>query len=123
MKAVGINALILNDNCEVTHIESTMIKAILNKDGQISYDDILEFNTLQEIRKYPNLQDFIDDVLNAAINEFGDEFNSFEIVGINEYDEYTWVIECTPNYGSLTYTLNDWTNKHIRFVETWLKEN
>lgn len=123
MKAIGINALVLDDNCDVICREGTMVKAVLNKEGQVSYNEILNFNTLSEIKEFPALQDFIEDLLNAARSEFGDEFNSFEITGIDDNNNHTWIIRCTPIDGDVIYTFDDYSDKNIRFIETLVKEN
>lgn len=122
MKAIGIDALLIDDNCEIQKKESTLIKAILNSNGDIAYEDILEIETLNDLKKYQNLQDFLGDILNTAKLEFGDEFNSFEISGINEENIYTWNIKCIADDGDFIYSFNDITEKKIEFSETLIKD-
>ena len=123
MKAIGINAIVLDDNCEVICREGTMIRAVLNKDGQISYQDIFELNTLSQIKEYSDLPDFIEDTINAAKSEFGSDFNEFQIVGIDDNNNQTWAIKCSIAEEDIFYTFADFTDRNIKFIETLIKEN
>ena len=122
MKAIGIDALLIDDDCKIQKKESTLIKAILNSNGEIVYEDILEIETLKELKKYQNLQEFLGDILNTAKTEFGNEFNSFEISGINENNTYTWNIKCISDEDDFIYSFYDITEKNIKFNETLIKE-
>ena len=118
MKAIGIDAIVLDDDCNVTKKESILIKAILNENGDIVCQDVLNLETVKEIQEFDELQDFLDNVLHTAENEFGKDFNSFEISGINEQNKYTWNIKCIKDENDCFYTFNDLTNMNIEFVET-----
>lgn len=122
MKAIGIDAIILDDELQITKKESTLIQALLDNNGDISYQDVLELNTLKEIQKYENLSEFLETTLNAAKQVFGTEFNAFEISGVNEEDNYLWNIRCILDDGYFFYNFKDLTEQKIKFVETLVKE-
>lgn len=122
MKAIGIDAILMNDDCEIVEKQSSMIKALLNDNGEIAFQDILNLNLLSEIKEYDDLHNFLDLAINTAKSEFDDKFNVFEISGINDSDEYTWNIRCIYEDGNLYYTFKDLSDLHIIFKDSFISE-
>lgn len=122
MKAIGIDAIVLDDNLEVVKKESTLIQALLDNNGDISYQEVLEVNTLKEIQNYDNLSEFLETTLNAAKQVFGTDFNAFEISGVDDEDNYLWNIRCIIDEDYFFYNFKDLTEQKIKFVETLVKQ-
>ena len=122
MKAIGIDAIILDDNLKIVQKESTLIKALLDSNGDISYEDVLELNTLKEIKDYDDLSNFLETTLNAAKQVFGTDFNIFDISGVDENNNYLWNIRCILDGDYFFYNFNDLTEKNIEFVETLVNQ-
>lgn len=120
MKAIGIDAILMNDDCEIVEKQSSMVKALLDNNGEIVFQDVLNLNSLSEIKEYSDLHDFLYLAINTAKNEFDDKFNIFEISGINDSDEYTWNIRCIYEGGNLYYTFKDLSDLHMIFKDSFV---
>lgn len=119
MKAIGIDAFKLNEDLNIINKESTLIKALINSNGELVYEDIINFDTREKIEQYNELQDFLDIVLQTAKTEFGTNFNVFNISGIDDNDDYLWTIRCTIDDEIFIYTFTSPSDE--KFIETLVK--
>lgn len=119
MKGIGIEAIILDNDLNEKERESILIKAIMNNNDEIVYQDVLELNQIEEIKSYENLEDFIEEIINTSKTIFKDKFNIFDISGISDKDNYLWTIRCILDQKDCFYTFKT-TNNNEKFIETFV---
>lgn len=117
MKAIGIDAIKFNDDLEIIKKDSTLIKALINTDGELVYENIIGFDTKEKIEKYADLDEFLETVLQTAKSEFGNDYHAFDISGINEDDKYLWSIRCSLYDDVYVFTFRETNNEDV-FTET-----